>query len=199
MQWPPIRKRLPCFQPAPTRDITRRKCSSRWATFLRLWSKFRLAAEYNPASNLVWANLGDLYERQGKFNESIAAWEKVMKLDPYPWKIQLPLGYLYLEAHRPEDARAAFESFAAKLPPNPQSALSPSIAARLLRGQAAVAVISGDFAAGQRLQDEALRLDAGSPDDWRQLARIYASYGRTTDAQRAEQRATSAAPSENQR
>jgi len=155
--------------------------------------QYRLAAEYDPQSNLVWANLGDLYEHQGKFNEAIVAWEKVSKLDPHPWKTLLPLGYVYLEAHRPEDARAAFQKFAAGLPSDPLSVLPPPIVARFLRGRAAVAGAIGDSVAAQRLEDQAWQVNPGSPEDWRQLAHIYASYGRATDAQRAEQRATTAA------
>lgn len=153
--------------------------------------QYRLAAEYDPASPIVWAHLGDLYEHQGRFPEAIDAWEKVAKLDPHSWKA-LPLGYLYLEAHRPEDARRAFDELSTSLPPDPQSVLPGLLLARLLRGRAAVAAALGDTAATQRLEDEAWRLNPGSPDDWRQLAHIYASYGRTSDAQRAEQRAATA-------
>jgi tetratricopeptide (TPR) repeat protein len=157
--------------------------------------QLRLAARYDPACPVIWANLGDVYEHQGKLADAIAVWEKASKLDPHSWNALLPLAYLYLEAHRPEDARAAFDELSSILSSDPQSVLPGATLARLLRGRAAVAVAMGDSAAAQRLEDEALRHDPGSPDDWRQLAHIYAIYGRASDAQRAEQHANDATSS----
>ncbi len=154
--------------------------------------QYRLAAKYDPASTLVLSSLAKLYQREGKTPEAVAAWEKAAKLEPVSWRALLPLGYLYLEAHRPEDAQATFDDLRADLPSDPQSVLPPSVLARILRGRAAVAAAKGDSAGAQRLEDEALQHNPGSPNDWQELAHIYASYGRATDAQRAEQQAKSA-------
>lgn len=154
--------------------------------------QYRLAAQDDPTSPLVWSSLAKLYQHEGKMPEAIATWEKTSKLEPLAWKALLPLGYLYLETHRPEDAQATFDELRADLPSDAESVLPPSVLARLLRGRAAVAGAMGDSSSAQRFEDEALRHDPSSPDDWRQLAHIYASYGRPTDAQRAEQDAKNA-------
>lgn len=151
----------------------------------------RLATEYDPVSPLFWTSLSDLYKHEGRLADAIAARAKASKLEIHFPDSLLSLGYLYLAAQRPQDARAAFDELSADFPADPQSVLPERFLARLLRGRAAVAIALGDSGTGQRLEDEAWRLNPGSPDDWRQLAHLYASYGHAADAQRAEERAKS--------
>ena len=151
--------------------------------------QYRLAAAYDPSSPLIWADLGYLYEDEHRLPEAVEAWEHAARLTPPSWRALLPLGYVYLEAHRPEDARAAFDELSRSLPSDPRSVLPARVLARLARGRAAIASALGDSAAAQSFEEQAYRLDPGSAADWQELAHLYASYGGTSDAQRANARA----------
>jgi tetratricopeptide (TPR) repeat protein len=152
--------------------------------------QYRLAAEYDPLSPMIWADLADAYERQAKWQDAVATWERVVSLSAQPWKGLLPLGYSYLYAHRPQDARLTFERLLANLPADPGSVLPGPVLARVARGRAAAACGQGDSDAAKSFEEQSMQMDGGSAQDWKELSHLYSSYGCINEAQRAEKRAS---------
>jgi tetratricopeptide (TPR) repeat protein len=101
----------------------------------------------------------------------------------------LPLGQLYLEANRPEQALHAFDRAKKSLPPQPSTLVDKSFLANLARGHALSWSALGDLNRAIVFQQEAVRLAPEMPENWLYLANLYDRGGKAEEAQQAREHA----------
>jgi len=139
-----------------------------------------------------WTTLAGIYDRQGRLNDAIQAWEHATELADSPYLSFLSLGYDYLDAHRPKDALHAFDGALANLPTQSLIAVDKTFYAKLAHGRALAWNALGDVPRAITFEEETVRLTPDRSDDWTLLAQWYESQKRIADAQRARERATTA-------
>jgi tetratricopeptide (TPR) repeat protein len=150
--------------------------------------QFLIAAELKPNGG-SWTMLAQIYERQGRVNEAIQAWEHVADLSDGSHLALLSLGYDDLDAHRPKDALKAFDRAVASVPARPLIAVDQAFYANLAHGRALAWNALGDVPRAITFAEEVVRLAPNRSEDWLLLAQLYESRGRTADAEQARQRA----------
>jgi tetratricopeptide (TPR) repeat protein len=139
-----------------------------------------------------WTTLAGIYDRQGRLNDAIQAWEHTTELADSPYLSFLSLGYDYLDAHRPKDALHAFDGALANLPTQSLIAVDKAFYANLAHGRALAWNALGDVPRAITFEEETVRLTPDRSDDWTLLAQWYESQKRIADAQRARERAATA-------
>lgn len=70
---------------------------------------YRKAVELCPSYAEAHNNLGDIYERQGRFGEAIAQYKKAIELKPAAPTPYFGLGDIYYKTNRPRDAIEWYE------------------------------------------------------------------------------------------
>ncbi|MFI5109783.1 MAG: tetratricopeptide repeat protein [Terriglobales bacterium] len=144
------------------------------------------ALEVNGAT---WSALGAVYQREGRLQDEITAWQRAAGLLRLPDRELLSLGYAELDAQQPREALRAFDRSASL---RSQSARPGDNAflAGLARGRARAWSELGDVRRAISFQEETVRLAPDRAIDWLELARLYDREQRSQDAQRARDRAT---------
>lgn len=137
----------------------------------------------------TWSNLGDIYHREGRLAEEIAAWQRAADLRHRPESELLSLGYAELAARRPREALKAFDRASAILP-QPAKPADNAFLANLAHGRAISWNELEDVNRAIAFEEETLRLAPNRASDWLDLARLYDREQRVEDAQRARARAT---------
>jgi Flp pilus assembly protein TadD len=141
--------------------------------------------EYLSAARLEpnganWSALATLYQREGRLDSEIDAWQHAIDLLPIRDLALLSLGYADLNAHRPREALDAFEKAVAE-----QSARTnqdSSFLANVAHGQAIAWISLGNLASAIPFAEETVRLAPDRADDWIYLANLYDQAGRSIDA-----------------
>jgi len=131
------------------------------------------------------SELADLYRSQRRFPAAIAALERLAVISPSPSVTLRALGYTYVESGRPKDALHAFDR-AEKVSPPGSSNLALADADN---GRALAWSMSGDLGKAVSLEEKAVALAPQTPAYWNQLAHFYDLQGRTTDGQKAAEKA----------
>jgi tetratricopeptide (TPR) repeat protein len=151
---------------------------------------YLLAAALEPHA-VSWARVAKLYEREGRWDEAIPAWERVADLATDSHTALLSLGYDELAARRPQEALNAFRRAGKSVEANRADGfgVDASFDANLAHGRAEAWRALGDFKQAIAFGEEAARLMPGNPDVWFALADLYSGGGRVEDAQRARDRA----------
>jgi tetratricopeptide (TPR) repeat protein len=139
-----------------------------------------------------WTTLAGIYDRQGRLNDAIHAWEHATELADNPYLAFLSLGYDYLDANRPKDALNAFDRALANLPAQPLIVVDKAFYANLAHGRALAWNALGDVPRAVTFEEETVRLAPDRSDDWTLLAQWYESQKRIADAQRAREHAATA-------
>jgi hypothetical protein len=139
-----------------------------------------------------WTRLAELYDREHRVQDSIAARKNAIEMShDNPFVPLLSLGFEYLGANQPSDALDAFarsrSAFQAEKG-NDIEAHKPYYAT-LARGQAAAYAALHDIRRAISLEEEAVRLTPERYDDWLNLGKLYSLDGRPDDAERANRRA----------
>ena len=75
------------------------------------------ATRTNPDLIMARVMLGDLYRESGNYNDAVAQYEQLVKLDPYSWSNFYKLGVTYQFLERLRDAAASYQR-ALKLNPD---------------------------------------------------------------------------------
>jgi tetratricopeptide (TPR) repeat protein len=145
-------------------------------------SEYLLAAALTPKAP-VWTALAEMYERDGRLGEAIAAWEHVADLASDRYSSLLSIGYDYLGEQRPQEALKAFDRALNVAPAGIEQ--NKSFYANLAHGRAMAWI--GLRNSGQAIvfEEDVVRLAPDRSDDWLELAQLYESEGRIEDAQRA--------------
>ena len=97
----------------------------------------------------------------------------------------MALGYTYVESGRPKDALQAFDRAEKALPAGTRN---PALA-DADNGRALAWSTFGDLGKAVSFEEKAVALAPQMPTYWNQLAHFYDLQGRTTDAQRASEKA----------
>jgi tetratricopeptide (TPR) repeat protein len=129
--------------------------------------------ELQPDSVQGWDNLGNAYERAGKYDESIAAYQKSIALSP-TWSAYSNLGNSYFVLKRYNDAVKAFEK-ATELGPNQDLAMGNLADAYRASGQKDKAAATYEKAIALAFQD--LQVNPQNTGAMGDLALYYAKKG----------------------
>ena len=129
--------------------------------------------ELQPDSVQGWDNLGNAYERAGKYDESIAAYQKSIALSP-TWSAYSNLGNSYFVLKRYNDAVKAFEK-ATELGPNQDLAMGNLADAYRASGQKDKAAATYEKAIALAFQD--LQVNPQNTVAMGDLALYYAKKG----------------------
>jgi len=141
-----------------------------------------------------WTRLAGIYERQGRLNDAIQAWEHAIELADAPYLALLSVGYDYLDAHRPQDALNAFDRAIANVPTQPMTAVDKAFFANLAHGRALAWSALGNLQRAISFEEETVRLAPDRSDDWIYLANLYDQAGRAEDARKSREHATANQP-----
>ena len=133
----------------------------------------------------TWSSLGEVYHREDRLREEIAAWQRAADLLRQPDRELLALGHAELEARHPRAAQRAFDR-AASLPVRTSEV---SFLADLARGRSRASSELGDVERAISFQKEAVSLVPDRPRDWLELADLYDRDHRFEEAQQARHRA----------
>jgi Flp pilus assembly protein TadD len=153
-----------------------------------------VALEPNGAT---WSTLAAVYRREGRLSEEIGAWEHAAELLPRPGSALLSLGFANLDAHHPQKALEAFDRARASVQEQSGVGNDSAFNAKLAHGRAIAWGALGDTKRAVSLEEEAVRLNPESFDEWVELANLYESEGRAEDAQQARARASAVAKGQN--
>jgi tetratricopeptide (TPR) repeat protein len=147
---------------------------------------YLVATELEPNLVAPWSALAGFYQETGRLPAAIDAWERAASVSRWPWEQLVNLGYADLQAHRPKEALAAFDAAAASLPMHSDLMVDKNFLANLAHGRARSWYYLGNLNRAISFEEEAARL-LPDAEVWMQLAGLYASAGRTNDANRARQ------------
>jgi len=154
-----------------------------------------LAAVRAEPSEPTWAALSGSYQRRGRLSAAVAAAEHQVEYSRRPYATLVDLGYLYLQAARPDKALQAFDRAAREAPPRIGNDQRGAFDFMLAQGRSGAWEALGESDKAITYQEAAARLASpDSPNPWRRLARLYQQRGRTADAERARQHAESLGP-----
>jgi tetratricopeptide (TPR) repeat protein len=150
-------------------------------------------------SEYTWSNLANLYRREGRPSDAIAAMKKAIDLQADPTATLIQLGYYALAAGHPDDALPAFEQAERRASSQEKrSTGSDSFAYKVAAGQAEAWNKIGDPKRAAQFQEQAVQVAPNSPQPWLNLAEMYESAGRSADADRAKARAASLTQTQSQ-
>lgn len=76
---------------------------------LKMEELYRKAAELCPGYAQAWNNLGDVYEREGRYKDGIDCYQKAIKLAPTTPHPYAGLGDIYLKTGRHKEAKEYYE------------------------------------------------------------------------------------------
>jgi tetratricopeptide (TPR) repeat protein len=144
---------------------------------------YLLATKLEPNLVAPWSALAAFYQDTGRLPAAIDAWEHAAGVSRWPWDPLVSLGYANLQAQRPEAALAAFDAAAESLPARYDLIVDNKLLANIAHGRARSWYYLGDLRRAISFEEQAARL-LPDADVWRQLADLYASAGRTEDANR---------------
>ena len=145
-------------------------------------SQYLLAAALTPKAP-IWTALAEMYEREGRLGEAIAAWEHVADLASDRYSALLSIGYDYLGEHHPQEALKAFDRALGVAPAAVEQ--NKSFYANLAHGRAMAWIVLRNSKQAILFEEDVVRLAPDRSDDWLELAQLYESEGRIEDAQRA--------------
>ena len=147
------------------------------------------AVALDPSED-TWATLGGLYHRQGRIAEATHAAQQAVRFSIQPYSSDLRLAYFYLNIMQPQQALDALDDALRRAP---ASALAErgrdSLQWRVARARADAWRMAGNVPQAVAAGEQTVQL---APDDaaaWSNLAHLYELAGRTSDQQRAQQRA----------
>ncbi len=152
-----------------------------------------LASAALEPNGSTWSNLALIYRFQGRVDAEIDAWEHAVRFLLVPGPALLELGFANLEAHHPQQALEAFDRASSKMGERPAAENDNLFAAKLAHGRAIAWSEQGDLTRAVSFEEEAVKLDPGSSDEWVGLANLYEREGRMEDAQKARTRAAAVA------
>lgn len=139
----------------------------------------KMAADLRPGDATVAFHAGQALEKTHDATGARAALEASLKLAPDQFPARLLLGQVYLELHEPQAAADQFE--AALL------VQSDSVDGQL--GLANAQIEEHHFAEAAKLLEDLSKLEANNAQVFELLAKAYSGLGKTSEAQRAEERA----------
>ena len=145
-------------------------------------SEYLLAAALTPKAP-IWTALAEMYEREGRLVEAIAAREHVADLASDRYSSLLSVGYDYLGEQRPQEALKAFDRALGAAPAEVEQ--NKSFYANLAHGRAMAWIALRNSKQAILLEEDVVRLAPDRSEDWLELAQLYESEGRIEDAQRA--------------
>jgi tetratricopeptide (TPR) repeat protein len=144
---------------------------------------YLLATKLEPNLVAPWSALAESYQDVGNMPAAIDAWEHAAGVSRWPWSSFVSLGYANLQAHRPKEALAAFDSAAGSLPARYDLIVDNTFLANIAHGRSRSWSYLGDLRRAISFEEEASRL-LPDADLWLQLADLYDRAGRTGDANR---------------
>ncbi|HXW17978.1 MAG TPA: tetratricopeptide repeat protein, partial [Candidatus Acidoferrales bacterium] len=156
-----------------------------------------LASAALEPNGSTWSNLALIYRYEGRVDDEIEAWEHAVRLLLVPGPALLELGFADLEAHHPQQALQAFDRASSKAQERPAAENDDLFAAKLAHGRAIAWSEQGDLTRAILSEEEAVKLDPRSSDEWMDLANLYESEGRVEDAQKARAQAAAVAKGPN--
>ena len=150
-------------------------------------------------SEYTWSDLADLYRREARPSDAIAAMKKAVELQADPHATLVQLGYYALAAGHPDDALEAFDKAERSAPAGDKNSTGrDSFAYKLATGRAEAWNKIGDPKRAALFQEQAVQLAPNTPQPWLNLAEIYESAGRSADADRAKARAATLTQNQSQ-
>lgn len=144
---------------------------------------YRDATHMEPNLVAPWSALAAFDQEQGRLPEAINAWEHAADVSRWPWDQLVSLGYADLQAHRPQDALAAFDRAADSLPAHYELMVDNSVLANIAHGRSRSWFYLGNLRRAISYDEQAAQL-LPDPDLWMQLANLYEQAGRVDDANR---------------
>lgn len=158
--------------------------------------EYLTAVSLHP-SEFTWSALADLYRKEDRGSDAVAALKAAIQLQPRPEITLVQLGYYYIHLKQPNDALEAFSEAARSASPEIAGKTgSGSFSYNVATGRAAAWYALGNAAQATSFQEEAVRLAPDAPQPWLNLAKLYQIQGRVVDADRANARAASLAESQ---
>ena len=152
-------------------------------------SEYLLAAALTPKAP-IWTALAEMYEREGRLVEAIAAREHVADLASDRLSSLLSVGYDYLGEQRPQEALKAFDRALGAAPAEVEQ--NKSFYANLAHGRAMAWIALRNSKQAILLEEDVVRLAPDRSEDWLELAQLYESEGRIEDAQRGARKCSKA-------
>jgi tetratricopeptide (TPR) repeat protein len=151
--------------------------------------EFLRAVALSP-NEFTWLALADLYVKQGRSSDAIAAIKKAAELQASPASTYAQLGDYALQAGHPDDALDAFSEAerTATVAENTQRG-DDSISYKVASGRAQAWQQSGDTKRAAAAQEKAIQIAPDVPQAWLDLAQIYRAQGRSAAADSAQSRA----------
>jgi tetratricopeptide (TPR) repeat protein len=140
----------------------------------------------------TWSVLSQLYLKQQRYPEAIAALDKLAQLSPAPSSTLMNLAYVDLQTGRAEDALKAFDRAAAKLPR--EAGVLPL--AEIDHGRASAWIALNHLQKAKYFEEQAVRLSPQDANYWGQLAQIDERLGLDDEARRASEQAAAAGGSQ---
>ncbi|MGA8876462.1 MAG: tetratricopeptide repeat protein, partial [Candidatus Korobacteraceae bacterium] len=150
-------------------------------------------------SEYTWSDLANLYRREARPSDAIAAMRKAIDLQAAPQATLIQLGYYALAAGHPDDALQAFDEAERDASSDEKKSTGKdSFSYQVATGRAEAWNKFGDSKRAAQFQEQAVQLAPNSPQPWLNLAEIYESAGRSADADRAKARAASLTQTQSQ-
>jgi len=143
-------------------------------------------------SAFTWWDLAELYRKEGRGSDAIAAMRKSVELQTERTSNLVQMGYYALDIGHPDDALEAFdEAVRSASSDERKSTGRGSFAYNVASGRAEAWTKIGDPKRAAFFQEQAVQLAPNAPQPWLNLAEIYQLQGRSADADRAKARAAS--------
>lgn len=143
-------------------------------------------------SEFTWSALADLYVKEDRTTDAIAAIKKAAELQASPAETYVALAKYALQAGHPDDALEALAEASRKATRDEnEQAGDSSVRYKVASGRADAYKQIGDLSRAASYQEEAVRIASDQREAWEQLAGIYQSQGRSADADRAKAHAAS--------
>jgi tetratricopeptide (TPR) repeat protein len=143
-------------------------------------------------SEFTWSALADLYVKEDRTTDAIAAIKNAAELQSSPAETYVALGKYALQAGHPDDALEAFaEASRTATKDENEEAGGSSMRYKVASGRAEAYKQTGDLGRAASYQEEAVQLAPDEREAWDNLGSIYQSLGRSADADHAKARATS--------
>jgi tetratricopeptide (TPR) repeat protein len=143
-------------------------------------------------SEFTWSALADLYVKEERTTDAIAAIKKAAELQASPAETYVALAKYAIQAGHPDDALEAFaEASRTATEDENEEAGGSSMLYKVASGRADAYKQIGDLGRAASYQEEAVQIAPDQYEAWNSLAGIYQSLGRSADAGRARTRAAS--------